>query len=70
MGAVTDYFKSVGKPGNATTLAAPGHTTGGTSITVGSTANWPAIGESVTFAIDRVQVTGSTTSQVAGSYTV
>ncbi len=64
-----DKFRKVGKPGTATTLSAPGHTSGGTSITVGSTTNWPT-DTGVTFAIDRVTVSGSTEVQVAGSYTV
>jgi hypothetical protein len=67
--ANTDKFRRVGKPGTATTLSAPGHTTAGTSITVGSTTNWPTT-TGVTFAIDRVTVSGSTETQVAGSYTL
>lgn len=67
--ANTDKFRRVGKPGTATTLSAPGHTIAGTSITVGSTTNWPTT-TGVTFAIDRVTVSGSTETQVAGSYTL
>jgi hypothetical protein len=67
--ANTDKFRLVGKPGTATTLSAPGHTSGGTSITVGSTTNWPTT-TGVTFAIDRVTVSGSTETQVPGSYTI
>ncbi len=67
--ANTDKLRLVGKPGTATTLSAPGHTLGGTSITVGSTTNWPTT-TGVTFAIDRVTVSGSTETQVAGSYTI
>lgn len=64
-----DKFRKVGKPGSATTLSAPGHTIGGTSITVGSTTNW-STDTGVTFAIDRVTVQGSEEVQVPGSYTV
>jgi len=63
-----DKFKYVGKPGTATTLSAPGHTIGGTSITVASTTNWPT-GSGVTFAIDSVTVAGDSSTQVAGTYT-
>jgi hypothetical protein len=65
----TDKFKKVGKPGTATTLASPGHTIGGTSITVASTTNWPT-DTGVTFAIDRAEIVGGVEQQVAGSYTV
>jgi len=65
----SDYLMEVGKPGSATTMSAPGHTSGGTSITVASTTNWPT-GTGVTFAIDTVTVAGNSTTQVAGTYTV
>lgn len=56
MGTTSDYFVKVGSPGTATTLSAPGHSIGGAAITVGSTANWPGIGETVIFAIDTVTI--------------
>lgn len=67
--SATDYFKKVGKPGSATTLAAPGHTIGGTSITVASTTNWPT-GTGVTFAIDVATIVGGSEQQTAGTYTL
>lgn len=67
--SATDYFKKVGKPGSATTLAAPGYTTGGTSITVASTTNWPT-GTGVTFAIDVATIVGGSEQQTAGTYTL
>lgn len=66
--ATTDKLMKVGTPGTATTLASPGHTIGGTSITVGSTTNWPTDTQ-VAFAIDRVTLNGTEEVQVAGSYT-
>jgi len=62
---VTDYFQKVGRS-TATTLSAPGYTVAGTSITVGSTTNWPTT-TGVTFAIDTVTSAGV---RVEGSYTV
>ena len=64
--SASDYFKKVGLPGNATTLAAPGHTIGGTSFTVDSTSLWPT-DTGVTFAIDTVDGTGA---RINGTYTV
>lgn len=50
--ANTDKFMEVGSPGTATTLSSPGYTSGvSTSITVGSTANWPTA-TGIVFAID------------------
>ena len=66
--AATDYFKKTGNS-TATTMAAPGHTIGGTSITVGSTANWPTT-TGVTFAIDSVTLSGTEEVQVPGTYTL
>ena len=68
MAAATDKFKKVGFS-TATSLGAPGHLIGGTSITVGSTTNWPT-DTGVTFAIDRVELVGGEEVQVAGSYTL
>lgn len=68
MASADDYFKKVGSPGNATTLAAPGHTIGGTSFTVDATSLWPT-DTGVTFAIDTVTVAGGET-RVPGTYTV
>lgn len=65
--ANTDLLMEVGDPGTATTLSAPGYTTGGTSITVGATANWPTA-TGVVFAIDTVTVVDGVEVQDAGSY--
>lgn len=63
--AATDKFQEVGTPGTATTLSAPGYTTGvSTTITVASTTNWPTA-TGVSFAIDRVDSSGV---QIAGTY--
>ena len=64
----TDKLLQVGKPGTATTLASPGHTIGGTSITVGSTTNWPTA-TAVAFAIDRAELVGGQEVQIPGTYT-
>lgn len=66
--AAGDYFVEVGDPGTATTLSAPGYTAGGTSINVGSTTNWPSVGEAVVFAIDEAQIVDGRQSQIAGTY--
>lgn len=65
--ANTDLLMEVGLPGTATTLSAPGYSIGGTSITVGSTTNWPTA-TGVTFAIDEAEVVDGEEVQVAGSY--
>jgi hypothetical protein len=65
---MADYFLRVGKPGTATTLSSPGYTTGDTSITVGSTANWPTTTK-VAFAIDRAEIIAGEEVQIAGTYT-
>lgn len=62
-----DLFMEVGTPGTATTLSAPGYTAGGTSITVGSTSNWPTA-TGVIFAIDEAEVVDGVEVQVAGTY--
>lgn len=64
----TDYFTKVGSPGTATTLAAPGHTIGGTSINVGSTSNW-STDTGVIFAIDTVSIVNGVEVRNVGSYT-
>jgi hypothetical protein len=63
--SATDKFKKVGVAGTATTLSAPGHSISGTTITVGSTTNWPT-DTGVTFAIRQVDSSGAL---VAGTYT-
>lgn len=65
---MADYFYKVGRPGSATTMAAPGHNSGGTTITVGSTANWPT-DTKVAFAIDRAEIVAGEEVQIAGTYT-
>jgi hypothetical protein len=69
MPAVTDYFKKVGSPGNATTLASPGHIIGGTTFTVDSTSLWPT-DTGVTFAVDTVSLVDGVEVRDANSYTV
>ena len=66
MPAATDKFMKVGMS-TATTLSAPGYTIGNTSITVGSTTNWPT-DTGITFAIDTVTVVNDVEVQDAGSY--
>jgi hypothetical protein len=66
MPANTDKFMYVGLS-TATTLSAPGYTAGNTSITVGSTTNWPTA-SGVTFAIDTVTIVNGEEVQDAGSY--
>lgn len=65
---MSDYFMKVGKPGSATTLSSPGFNIGDTSITVGSTANWPT-DTKVAFAIDRAEIVAGQEVQIAGTYT-
>jgi len=64
----SDGFTQVGNPGSATTLAAPGHAIAGTSITVGSTSNWPTA-TGVIFAIDTVTLINGVEVRDVGSYT-
>ena len=64
--SATDRLQQVGLS-TATTLSAPGYTTGGTGITVGSTTNWPTA-TGVTFAIDTVTIVNGVEVQDAGSY--
>lgn len=66
--ATTDKVTKVGNPGTATTMSAPGYTTGvSTSINVGSTTNWPT-DTKVIFAIDRAQVVNGVEERIAGTY--
>lgn len=68
--ASTDYFTKVSQPGGATSLAAPGHTIAGTSISVDSTSLWPT-DTGVIFAIDTVTISaGGAEVRDANSYTV
>jgi hypothetical protein len=61
-----DAFVKAGNPGSATSLAAPGYSTGGTSINVVSTTNWPT-DTGVVFAIDEIGVDGL---RIDGTYNV
>lgn len=65
--ATTDLLTYVGNPGTATTLGAPGYTAGGTSITVGSTANFPTATACV-FAIDEVETVNGEEVRSTGTY--
>jgi len=67
--ANTDYFTKVGSPGQATTMSAPGHSIGGTSINVDSTSLWPT-DTGVIFAIDTTTLVSGVETRVAGTYTV
>lgn len=64
-----DMFTKVGSPGNATFLAAPGHTIGGTSFTVDSTSLWPT-DTAVIFGIDTTSLVSGVATRDTGSYTV
>lgn len=63
--SVDDKFQKQGVAGTITTLSAPGHSIGGTTIPVGSTTNWPT-DTGITFAIRTVDASGNF---VAGTYT-
>jgi hypothetical protein len=67
--ANTDYFTKIADPGNATTLAAPGHSIGGTTINVDSTALMPTT-TGIFFAIDTTTLVNGVETRVAGTYTV
>jgi len=67
--ANTDLFMKVGNPGTATTLSSPGYSIGNTSITVGSTANFPT-DTGVVFSIDTYEVVNNEEVRVDGSYCV
>lgn len=62
-----DLFKKMGNPGTATTLSAPGYTAGGTSMTVGSTTNWPT-DTGVCFSVYETEVVGNETVMIDGTY--
>lgn len=66
--SATDYFTKVGIPGTATTLSAPGHTIGGTSLTVVATTNWPTSTGTI-FAMDTVSIVNGVQVRDVGSYT-
>lgn len=63
--SANDMLQKVGVAGTLTSLSAPGHSISGTTITVGSTTNWPT-DTAVTFAIRQVDSSGVL---VAGTYT-
>lgn len=63
--SANDMLQKVGVAGTLTSLSAPGHSISGTTITVGSTTNWPT-DTGVTFAIRQVDSSGVL---VAGTYT-
>lgn len=63
--SASDYFQKVAMA-TATTLSAPGYTTGNTSINVASTTNWPTT-TGVTFAIDEIDSAGE---RVSGTYNI
>lgn len=65
--SASDLLLKVGTPGTATTLSSPGYTQGNTSITVGSTTNWPS-DTGVVFAIDVATVVNGLEVQTAGTY--
>ncbi len=63
----SDYLTKVGSPGTATTLSAPGHTIGGTAITVVSTSNWPTDTGCI-FAMDTYTLVSGVAVRDVGSY--
>lgn len=63
--SINDKFLKVGVAGTLTSLSAPGHSIAGTTITVGSTTNWPT-DTAVIFGIRQVDSGGEL---VAGTYT-
>lgn len=67
--SANDLFMEVGSPGTATTLSSPGYTSGvSTSITVGSTSNWPT-NTGIIFAIDQATTDSDGNEvRVAGTY--
>jgi hypothetical protein len=69
---ITDLLATVGAPGSATSLAAPGKAVGATSINITSAINWPSVaGNIVFFAIRNVTTptTANPSGIVAASYT-
>jgi hypothetical protein len=65
--SANDMFMEIGSPGTATTLSAPGYTAGGTTITVGSTSNWPTTTGTI-FAIDEIEIVDGKEVQIQNSY--
>lgn len=65
----TDLLTKLGLPGSATTLASPGHTIAGTSITVDSTSLWPT-DTGVIFGMDTVTLVNGEEVRDVNSYTV
>lgn len=65
MAAATDNFMEVAVAGSETTIASPGHTSGGTSINITSASGWPTTTGTI-FAMRRVDSSGN---YVAGTYT-
>ncbi len=65
--SANDLFMEVGDPGTATTLSAPGYIAGGTSMTVGSTSNWPTA-TGVIFAVDEAEIVDGEEVRVDGTY--
>lgn len=63
--SINDNFLKVGVAGTLTSLSAPGHSIAGTTITVGSTTNWPT-DTAVIFGIRQVDSGGEL---VPGTYT-
>lgn len=63
----SDGLTHVGIPGTATTMSSPGHTIGGTAITVGSTTNWPT-DTGVIFAMDTYTLTNGVQVRNVGTY--
>jgi len=67
MAAATDLFQYVGNE-TATNLSSP-YTSGGTTVTVNSTAGWPTT-TGVTFAIDSIAMSGTDEVQTPGTLTL
>jgi hypothetical protein len=65
MASATDNFMEVAVAASETTLAAPGHTIGGTTINITSASGWPTA-TGVIFAMRRVDSDGN---YVSGTYT-
>lgn len=70
MASANDLFLEVGNPGSATTLGGAGYTIGDTTITVGTTTNWPTA-TGVVFGIDRIEEDeNGNTVRIEGSYCI
>lgn len=66
--SANDKFQKVAMS-TATTLSAPGFTSGGTSMNVVSTTNWPT-DTGVTFAVDEVTTVDGVETRTAGTYNI